>query len=170
MRKRDEPVCLGVVLCDRVELLDVGGTIGVVSMTGRVLPAIEAVTIAHAAGPVAFAGGSLATARRRCVTGLARLPAFTLGAGRKARSPAPPPLDRDHSPPFRSTPAAPDALLQVEHLGLRAEPEAQQKLRREQRDVMASDTIDLDEIAPTETLDPRQVQGHHSGVSVPGMF
>jgi hypothetical protein len=46
MRKRDEP-----------------GRLGVVSMTGRVLPAIEGVTIAHAVGPVALAGGTMATAK-----------------------------------------------------------------------------------------------------------
>jgi hypothetical protein len=42
-------------LDDRAELLDVAGTIGVVSMAARILPAIEAVAIAHGAGPVAFA-------------------------------------------------------------------------------------------------------------------
>jgi len=41
-----------------VELLDVAETIGVVSMATRVLPAIEAVTIARAADPVALAGGT----------------------------------------------------------------------------------------------------------------
>jgi hypothetical protein len=56
MRKRDEPVRLGVVLYDGEEPLDVAGTIGVVSMAARVLPAIEGGTIAHAVGPVALAG------------------------------------------------------------------------------------------------------------------
>jgi hypothetical protein len=37
-------------------------------MAARVLPAIEAITIAHAAGPVALASGSLATDRRRYAT------------------------------------------------------------------------------------------------------
>jgi hypothetical protein len=32
MRKRDETACLGVALYDLAELLDVAGTIGVVSM------------------------------------------------------------------------------------------------------------------------------------------
>jgi hypothetical protein len=36
----------------------------------------------------------------------------------------------------------PDALFEVEHLGLRAEPEPHQKFRRQQRDVMAGGTID----------------------------
>jgi transcriptional regulator GlxA family with amidase domain len=57
MRNRDQPARLGVVLYDGVEPIDVGGTIGVVSMAARILPAIEAVTIAHSAGPVALAGG-----------------------------------------------------------------------------------------------------------------
>ena len=47
MRRRDEPARFGIVLYDGVEPIDVGGTIGVVSMAARVLPAIEAVTIAH---------------------------------------------------------------------------------------------------------------------------
>jgi hypothetical protein len=46
---------------------------------------------------------------------------------------------------------------------LRAELEPQQKLRRKQRNVMAGGTIDLDEIATPEVLDPRQVKGLHSG-------
>ena len=57
MRKRDEAARLGVVLYDGAEPLDVAGTIGVVSTPARVLPAMEAVTIAHAAGPVGLAGG-----------------------------------------------------------------------------------------------------------------
>jgi transcriptional regulator GlxA family with amidase domain len=63
MRRRDEPARLGVILYDGVEPIDVGGTIGVVSMAARVLPAIEAVTIAHEAGPVALAGGLTVIAR-----------------------------------------------------------------------------------------------------------
>ena len=57
MRNRDQRACLGVVLYDGVEPIDVGGTIGVVSLAAHVLPAIEAITIAHIAGPVALAGG-----------------------------------------------------------------------------------------------------------------
>ena len=38
-----------------------------------------------------------------------------------------------------------------------AEPEAKQKLRREQRDVMAGCTIDHDEVALPEVVDPRGV-------------
>jgi hypothetical protein len=51
------------VLYDGGEPLDVAGTIGVVSTPARVLPAIEAVTIAHAVGPVALAGGPTVVAR-----------------------------------------------------------------------------------------------------------
>jgi transcriptional regulator GlxA family with amidase domain len=63
MRNRDQPARLGVVLYDGVEPIDVGGTIGVVSMAARILPAIEAVTIAQSAGPVALAGGLTVIAR-----------------------------------------------------------------------------------------------------------
>jgi hypothetical protein len=57
---------------------------------------------------------------------------YTLGA-------PPAPLDRnDGSPPCSASPA-PDPLFEIEHLGLRAEPKPQQKLRREQRGVMAGD-------------------------------
>jgi transcriptional regulator GlxA family with amidase domain len=63
MRRRDEPARFGVVLYDGVEPIDVGGTIGVVSMAARVLAAIEAVTIAHKAGPVALGGGLTVIAR-----------------------------------------------------------------------------------------------------------
>jgi transcriptional regulator GlxA family with amidase domain len=63
MRRRDEPARFGVVLYDGVEPIDVGGTIGVVSMAARVLAAIEAVTIAHKAGPVALGGGLTIIAR-----------------------------------------------------------------------------------------------------------
>ncbi len=57
MRGRNEPARFGIVLYDGVEPIDLGGTIGVVSMATRVLPALAAVTIARAAGPVALAGG-----------------------------------------------------------------------------------------------------------------
>jgi hypothetical protein len=49
--------------------------------------------------------------------------------------------------------------LEVEHLGPRVEPEPKQKLRRRQRDVMTGGTIDLDQIAMPEILDPRPVEG-----------
>jgi hypothetical protein len=45
---------------------------------------------------------------------------------------APPaPLDRNHGSPSLSASPAPDPLLEIEHLGLRAEPEAKEKLWRQ---------------------------------------
>ncbi len=63
LRERDEPARFGVVLYEGVEPIDVGGTVGVVSMATRVLPAISVVTIAHVAGPVVLAGGLTVTAQ-----------------------------------------------------------------------------------------------------------
>jgi len=78
MRKRDEPARPRAwVRYDDVEPLDAAAT-GVVAIAARVLPAIEAITIAHAASPVALASGSLATARRRCLSGANCRP-LTLG-------------------------------------------------------------------------------------------
>jgi transcriptional regulator GlxA family with amidase domain len=57
MRGRHEPARFGIVLYAGIEPIDLGGTLGVVSMATRVLPALTAVTIARAAGPVALAGG-----------------------------------------------------------------------------------------------------------------
>ena len=54
MRERDEPACLGVVLYDGAEPIDVGGTICVVSMAARVLPAIEAAGGPGCRRPVRF--------------------------------------------------------------------------------------------------------------------
>jgi hypothetical protein len=60
------------------------------------------------------------------------------GRQKKPCSPAlPVPLDRNHRPTSLPASPAPDPLFEVEHLGLRAEPEAQEELRREQSDVMA---------------------------------
>jgi hypothetical protein len=58
------------------------------------------------------------------------------------------------SPPSSSCSAcpAPGALLQVEHLGPRVEPEPQQKVRREQRDMMTAGAIDLHKVAPPEVF------------------
>jgi hypothetical protein len=75
-----------------------------------------------------------------------------------------PPFDRNDSPSPRSTTAAPHPRFEIEHLGLRAEPEPQKKVRPQQRDVMAGSAIDLDEIATPEILDPCQVEGLHSGL------
>jgi transcriptional regulator GlxA family with amidase domain len=53
----DQPVRIGVVLYDGVEPIDLGGTLGVISMAGRLLPGLTGVAIAETAGPVRCAGG-----------------------------------------------------------------------------------------------------------------
>jgi hypothetical protein len=45
--------------------------------------------------------------------------------------------------------------------GLRTEP--QQEIRRQQRDVVAGSTIDLDEITTPEILDPRAISRVEKG-------
>ncbi len=57
MKKRSEPALFGVLIYDGVEPIDIGGTIGVVSMASRVLPNVKAVMIASRAGPVRLSGG-----------------------------------------------------------------------------------------------------------------
>jgi transcriptional regulator GlxA family with amidase domain len=56
-RGRSDQARFGVLIYDGVEPIDIGGTLGVVSMARRVLPGVEAVMIARQAGPVALAGG-----------------------------------------------------------------------------------------------------------------
>ena len=57
MKQRHEPSRFGIVIYEDVEPIDIGGTVGVVSMARRVLPAIESVTIAARPGIVRLAGG-----------------------------------------------------------------------------------------------------------------
>jgi transcriptional regulator GlxA family with amidase domain len=57
MLNRDQPARIGIVLYDGVEPIDIGGTVGVISMASRVLPGLSAVMIAERAGPVRCAGG-----------------------------------------------------------------------------------------------------------------
>jgi transcriptional regulator GlxA family with amidase domain len=57
MKNRTAPALFGIVVYDGVEPIDIGGTVGVISMARRVLPAIESVTIAEKAGPIVLAGG-----------------------------------------------------------------------------------------------------------------
>jgi transcriptional regulator GlxA family with amidase domain len=57
MKDRSAPALLGIVVYDGVEPIDIGGTVGVISMARRVLPTIDSVTIAEKAGPVVLAGG-----------------------------------------------------------------------------------------------------------------
>jgi transcriptional regulator GlxA family with amidase domain len=57
MKQRSDPATFGVLIYDGVEPIDVGGTVGVVSMARRVLPAVTVAVIARHAGPVRLAGG-----------------------------------------------------------------------------------------------------------------
>jgi transcriptional regulator GlxA family with amidase domain len=55
--QRDQWARIGIVLYDGVEPIDLGGTLGVISMASRLLPGLSATTIAEHAGPVRCAGG-----------------------------------------------------------------------------------------------------------------
>lgn len=57
MKERNDPARFGIVVYEGVEPIDIGGTIGVVSMARRVLPGIESVTIAARPGLVKLHGG-----------------------------------------------------------------------------------------------------------------
>lgn len=57
MRGRDDALAVGVLIYDGVEPIDIGGTVGVISMARRVLPALRDVVIAPRKGPVTMAGG-----------------------------------------------------------------------------------------------------------------
>jgi transcriptional regulator GlxA family with amidase domain len=57
MLQRDQPARIGIVLYDGVEPIDLGGTLGVISMASRKLPGLSGVTIAERAGAVHCAGG-----------------------------------------------------------------------------------------------------------------
>ena len=57
MKDRSAPALFGIVVYEGVEPIDIGGTVGVLSMARRVLPAVESITIAESAGPVTLAGG-----------------------------------------------------------------------------------------------------------------
>lgn len=57
MKDRSAASLFGIVVYDGVEPIDIGGTVGVLSMARRVLPAVDCVTIAERAGPVTLAGG-----------------------------------------------------------------------------------------------------------------
>jgi transcriptional regulator GlxA family with amidase domain len=56
-RDRQAAAMIGVVVYGGVEPIDIGGTVGVVSMASRILPNIASLTIAESAGPVVLAGG-----------------------------------------------------------------------------------------------------------------
>jgi transcriptional regulator GlxA family with amidase domain len=57
MRGRKAAARFGIVLYDGVEPIDLGGTVGVLSMAKRIIPGIEHVVIAEKPGPVKLAGG-----------------------------------------------------------------------------------------------------------------
>ena len=56
MRTRLAAARIDVVIYDGVEPIDIGSTVGVVSMASRVLPGIAATTVAALAGPFRLAG------------------------------------------------------------------------------------------------------------------
>lgn len=57
MKAPTESSVFGIVVYEGVEPIDIGGTVGVISMARRVLPNVRAITIAERAGPVVMAGG-----------------------------------------------------------------------------------------------------------------
>lgn len=57
MKERHAPARVGVVLYDGVEPIDLGGTLGVLSMARRILPNLADAVTAPEAGPVRLAGG-----------------------------------------------------------------------------------------------------------------
>lgn len=57
MRDRDAPARIGVVVYDGIEPIDLGGTVGVLSMARRLLPNLGDAVIATEAGPIRMAGG-----------------------------------------------------------------------------------------------------------------
>lgn len=57
MRERTAPARIGVLIYEDVEPIDLGGTVGVISMARRVLPNLTDAVVAREAGPVRLAGG-----------------------------------------------------------------------------------------------------------------
>jgi transcriptional regulator GlxA family with amidase domain len=57
MRRRFEAALIGIIVYEGVEPIDIGGTVGVISMATRVLPALRCVVIAERKGLVRLAGG-----------------------------------------------------------------------------------------------------------------
>jgi len=57
MKQRTDPALIGVLIYEGVEPIDLGGTVGVVSMARRVLPAVQSVVVAPRAGPVRLSDG-----------------------------------------------------------------------------------------------------------------
>lgn len=57
MKSASDPAMIGIVIYEGVEPIDVGGTVGVISMAQRLLPALRYVTIAPQPGAVTLASG-----------------------------------------------------------------------------------------------------------------
>lgn len=57
MKQRTDASRFGIIVYEGVEPIDIGGTVGVISMARRVLPGIDSVTIAAEPGLVHLAGG-----------------------------------------------------------------------------------------------------------------
>jgi transcriptional regulator GlxA family with amidase domain len=62
-RDRNAGARFGVIIYEGVEPIDIGGTIGVLSMARRILPNLETSVIAEKAGPVLLAGGLVVEAQ-----------------------------------------------------------------------------------------------------------
>lgn len=56
MNTPTDAALIAVVIYPGVEPIDIGGTVGVVSMASRILPGLRSITVAEHAGPVACAG------------------------------------------------------------------------------------------------------------------
>jgi len=57
MKTPSESSRIGIIIYEGVEPIDVGGTVGVISMAQRIIPALDYVVIAEQAGPVKLASG-----------------------------------------------------------------------------------------------------------------
>jgi transcriptional regulator GlxA family with amidase domain len=57
MRQRTDPGRFAVLVYDGVEPIDLGGTVGVLSMARRILPNLAYTVLAEQSGPVRLAGG-----------------------------------------------------------------------------------------------------------------
>ena len=70
-------------------------------------------------------------------------------------------VHRNHRPPLLPAPSAPEPPFEVENLGRGAQSGPEQRLRRQQRDMVAGGAIDLDEVTLPEILDPCRVERQH---------
>ena len=57
MRERHSQARIGIIIYHGIEPIDLGGTVGVISMARRLLPGLEDAVIAAKAGPIRMAGG-----------------------------------------------------------------------------------------------------------------